>query len=407
MLRIPPSVTQMPSLFQKVHCDTMIMSPASNKCKYIVHARDSLSSWPEARALQNENAKAIAIWFFEDVICRWGYPYEIVTDNGGPWVAVIQWLKDKYGITGIRITPYNSQANGKIERGHWDLRQALFKATSGNSRKWCYFLPHVLWADRITIKRGTGCSPYFMALGAHPIVPLDVVEATWLVKPLSGILSTADLIGLRAKALAKHAQHVMEMRQKVSKNKLDTVLRYQCEHKATIVDYDFKPGRLVLMRNTRVEDSLDSKMEPRYLGPLVVIRRTKGGSYVLAELDGSIVGGTVAQFRVIPYHARHSVELPKKIHDLIDVSPQTLKELVDSDESVPTEYHYRTLGKKLYGVDRVRLQQSDTSGSDSDDSASEAEGYPQLNDNDSNSEEDDEVPITSRLRSSKTAIGDG
>ncbi|SJL12368.1 uncharacterized protein ARMOST_15794 [Armillaria ostoyae] len=250
MLRIPPSVTQTPSLFQKVHCDTMIMSPASNKCKYIVHTHDSLSSWPEARALQNENTKAIAIWFFEDVICRWGCPYEIVTDNGGPWVAVIQWLKDKYGITGIRITPYNLQANGKIERDHWDLRQALFKATSGNSRKWFYFLPHVLWADRITIKHGTGCSPYFMALGAHPIVPLDVVEATWLVKPPSGILSTADLIGLRAKALAKHAQHVMEMRQKVSKNKLDTVLRYQREHKATIVDYDFKPGRLVLMRNT-------------------------------------------------------------------------------------------------------------------------------------------------------------
>ncbi|SJL15905.1 uncharacterized protein ARMOST_19413 [Armillaria ostoyae] len=199
----------------------------------------------------------------------------------------------------------------------------------------------------------------------------------------------------------------MEMRQKVSKNKLDTVLCYQHEHKATIVNYDFKPGRLVLMRNMRVEDSLDSKVEPRYLGPLVIIRRTKGGSYVLAELDGSIVGSTVAQFRVIPYQARHSVELPKKIHDLINVSPQTLKELVDSDESVPTEYHYRTLGKKLYGVDRIRLQQSDTSGSDSEDSASEAEGYPQPNDNDSNSDEDDKVLITSQLRSSKTAIGDG
>ncbi len=67
----------------------------------------------------------------------------------------------------------------------------------------------MLWADRITIKRGTGCSPYFMALGAHPIVPLDVVEATWLVKPPSGILSTKDLIGMRATALAKHAKHVM------------------------------------------------------------------------------------------------------------------------------------------------------------------------------------------------------
>ena len=157
------------------------------------------------------------------------------------------------------------------------------------------------------------------------------------------------------------------------------------------------------MRNTRVEESLDSKMEPRYLGPLVVIRRTRGGSYVLAELDGSLVGGTVAQFRVIPYHVRHSIELPKKIHDLIDVSPQTLKELVTSDESALTEYHYRPLGKKLYGIDRVRLQQSDTSESDSEDSGSEAEGYLQPNEYDSNSDEDNEVPITSRLRSSKTA----
>ncbi|PBK85014.1 hypothetical protein ARMGADRAFT_904014, partial [Armillaria gallica] len=95
---------------------------------------------------------------------------------------------------------------------------------------------------------------------------------------------------------------------------------------------DFKPGRLVLMQNTRVKESLDSKMERRYMGPLVIIRRTRGSSYVLAELDGSIVGGTVTQFRVIPYHVRHSIKLPKKIHDLIDVSPQTLKELVASDE---------------------------------------------------------------------------
>ncbi|PBK83813.1 hypothetical protein ARMGADRAFT_944505, partial [Armillaria gallica] len=97
---------------------------------------------------------------------------------------------------------------------------------------------------------------------------------------------------------------------------------------------------LVLMQNMQVKESLDSKMELRYLGPLVIIRRTRGGSYVLAELDGSLVGDTVTQFRVIPYHMRHSIELPKKIHDLINVSPQTLKELVTNDESVPTKYHY-------------------------------------------------------------------
>ncbi len=141
MLRVPPTRTETPSLFQKVHCDTMVMPIPSNQCKYIVHVRDSLSSWPEGRPLPQENAKTIAAWFFEDVICRWGCPDEIIMDNGGPWVTVIQWLEDKYGITGIRISPYNSQANGKIERPHWDIRQALYKATNGNTKRWFYFFP--------------------------------------------------------------------------------------------------------------------------------------------------------------------------------------------------------------------------------------------------------------------------
>ncbi|KAG7440500.1 uncharacterized protein BT62DRAFT_836867, partial [Guyanagaster necrorhizus] len=108
--------------------------------------------------------------------------------------------------------------------------------------------------------------------------------------------------------------------------------RYEQEYKATIVDYDFKPYHLVLMHNSHVEDSLDSKIDPCYLGPLVVIWQTKGGSYVLAELNGSVLGGRVTQFRVIPYYTRQKIELLQKIHDLIDVSPQTLKELVNDDK---------------------------------------------------------------------------
>ncbi len=197
ILRVPPTHTKTLSLFQKVHCDTMVMPIPSNQCWYIVHVRDSLSSWPEGRPLPQENAKTIAAWFFEDVIYCWGCPDKIITDNGGPWVIVIQWLEDKYVITGIRISPYNSQANGKIEQLHWDLHQALYKAADGNPKRWFYFFPHVLWADHITTRQGTGCSPYFMALGAHPILPLDIVEATWLVKPPSVVLKTEELIGLR------------------------------------------------------------------------------------------------------------------------------------------------------------------------------------------------------------------
>ncbi|EKM73207.1 hypothetical protein AGABI1DRAFT_18419, partial [Agaricus bisporus var. burnettii JB137-S8] len=83
----------------------------------------------EARALRKENAKAIGQWLFEDIICRWGCIVKVVTDNGAPFRKAVKWLEEKYGIRGVAISPYNSQANGTVERPHWDVRQMLFKAT--------------------------------------------------------------------------------------------------------------------------------------------------------------------------------------------------------------------------------------------------------------------------------------
>ena len=48
LIKIPPTLTHTPSLFQILHADVMHMTPVSNGCKYIVHGCDSLSSWVEA-----------------------------------------------------------------------------------------------------------------------------------------------------------------------------------------------------------------------------------------------------------------------------------------------------------------------------------------------------------------------
>ena len=58
---------------------------------------------------------------------------------------------------------------------------------------------------------------------------------------------------------------------------------------------------------------LNRKTKPRYLGPYEVCRRTQGGSYVLKELDGTILRQGVAAFRLLPYVSRHNKKLLKKI----------------------------------------------------------------------------------------------
>ena len=74
----------------------------------------------------------------------------------------LDWLKERYHINHVRISAYNSQANGIVERRHYDVQEALMKAAEGNASKWHEHAYSVFWAERITIQRSTGYSPYYM-----------------------------------------------------------------------------------------------------------------------------------------------------------------------------------------------------------------------------------------------------
>jgi hypothetical protein len=351
--RTPPVQTMTPSIFQKIHVDVMNMSITSNGCKYIIAARCALSRYLEARGLRAENAEAIGKFLLEEIICRWGCPRVIVSDNAKQFIAALKWLESKYGITGIQIAPYNSKANGVVERGHYDIRQSLVKATGGDGRKWFFFLPQVVWSDRITTRRGLGCSPYFAVCGAHPVIPLDIVEATWLTEYPDRKLTTDELIGLRARSLSKHAAHVEEMRERVSEEKIRIAQKYAKDHKYKIKDYSFVPGDVVLLRNSGVEKSLDSKYELTWTGPIIVIRRTRGGAYLCCEMNGAMMHGKIAAYRVKPFAQRRKFTLPEDIEDLIDISKETLDDMVENEDKLQ-EYVGRD-----FQFGRVRLSRTD------------------------------------------------
>ena len=333
ILRPPPVITHTPSIFQVLYVDTVEMTPASNQCKHVLHGRCGLSSWPEARAVRRDTAKNIAKWLFEDIITRWGCLHTIVTDNAKQYKSAVAWLRRLYGIEGITISPYNSKANAQIERPHKDLREALAKAAKGQLSKWFWYLPHVLWADRITVRRRFGVSPFFLVTGAHPTIPLDILEATWLVKLPDRMLTRGELIGYRARALIKHRADVLKMQRNVHEEKVKRLMEFDKKHQHLTHEFKFKFGDLVLIRNSAIEKSLDRKMYNRWFGPCIVLRQSKGGAYICADLDGTVIGERIARDRVIPYMAREKIEIPTKLENWIDISRDALRSLSSDPET--------------------------------------------------------------------------
>ena len=116
-----------------------------------------------------------------------------------------------------------------------------------------------------------GCSLYFATTGTHPILPIDIVEASYLLPPPDAPLSSMELIANRALTLQKRHDQVTKLHFKVYAAHIQAVIRFEQEHTNIVKDFNFQPGDLVLAHNTAIERALNRKMRTRYLGPLVVI----------------------------------------------------------------------------------------------------------------------------------------
>ena len=306
---LPPTVATPASLFRKAYIDTMLMPPA-NGFRYIVQARCSLTAWPEWRALRSETGRTLAAFIFEDILCRWGAVEEIVTDNGTPFVAALDHLASRYGIRHIRISAYNSRANAIVERQHRTIRESLVKACEGRIGRWPELAPHAFWADRATTRKSTGHTPFFMVHGVEPLLPFDITHATFLVPDLSRPLQTSALLSIRIRQLEAREADLATIHGKILRSRFASAQQFERSYENIIRDYDFKPGALVLVRNSALEMDLGKKNKLRYFGPMVVARRVLGGSYRLAELDGTISKLRFAAFRIVPYYTRSRSSIP-------------------------------------------------------------------------------------------------
>ena len=186
------------------------------------------------------------------------------------------------------------------------------KACQENPNQWPNHVRHAFFSDKFTINMSTGSSPFFLLHGVHPVLPFDLLEATALVEGFKTGMSRTELLTLRMRQLEKRQEDLDKAAELLTQTRLRSKEQFERRFKRRLFTDNHKEGALVLVRNTTVEKSMNRKSKPRYLGPFEVVRRTKGGSYVLKELDGSIWSQKVAAFRILPYILRD----PEKLQEL-------------------------------------------------------------------------------------------
>ena len=143
----------------------------------------------------------------------------------------------------------------------------LVKAADGDESKWPDVAPSVFWAEQVTIQKSTGYLPYFIAHGVEPLFPFDLAEATYLAPKIDEIVSTEDLIAKRAKMLQKRPQDLSCIREQVLKARWAAIKQLEKNMKNRIHDFDFKPGALVLVRNSKFDKTLSDKPSHSTSGP--------------------------------------------------------------------------------------------------------------------------------------------
>jgi hypothetical protein len=135
------------------------------------------------------------------------------------------------------------------------------KVCDREERKWPTATYAVFWAEWIMTHKALGHSAYYIAHGVKPLLPFDLAEATYMVL-LQSAMSTTKLIVLQARQLQKQPEDLDTIRDHVIKAHFTSIHQFKKKYANTIRAYQFAPGDLVLIHNSRVKASLTERPSP-------------------------------------------------------------------------------------------------------------------------------------------------
>ena len=116
-----------------------------------------MTRWDETKAIKVATKVKVAKFLRENVFYEFGYPRELVTDQGNQFTFnMIENLLSHHKIKHITSTPYHPQANVQVEVTNRALEGILTIVVSSNRKDWVERLVEATWAYNTTWKTTIG-----------------------------------------------------------------------------------------------------------------------------------------------------------------------------------------------------------------------------------------------------------
>ena len=314
--------------FDRIALDVKHVQASRSGYRYIIAGIDYLTKYVEARPMRFQTAAEIALFLYEEIICRHGCPTVIVSDNGKPFLSdIIRQVCRNYNIIHKTTTPYNPQSNGLIERFNRTLTQILQKRTPEEKEDWDIYLPATLFAYRTIKQATTKQTPFFMLYGYEPKTPFDLDHHAYerTTPKFEAILRhrTANQIHNLNQIREQAAQAIKQVQAAQRKSIEKRLLDEQRSWKPP-----FKLGDIVLVYKDNLSTSWSAKLQDRWDGPFIIHQTLGKGTYHIKNMDAQDnrirrVHGN----RMKPYHMPKVLwlnEHERTVGNIIDLETNTL-----------------------------------------------------------------------------------
>jgi transposase InsO family protein len=186
--RAPMQPLQVGYPMERLATDILGEFPVTEKGnRYILVVADYFTKWTEAFPMPNMEAQTVAKLITEEVICRFGTPGCIHSDQGRQYESLLFSEVCKHlQIRKTRTTPYHPQSDGMVERFNKTLATMLSSYVAENQKDWDDCIPYVMMAYRSSQHESTGYTPNMLMMGREASTPLDIafeMPSSWKEVP--------------------------------------------------------------------------------------------------------------------------------------------------------------------------------------------------------------------------------